>query len=175
MTESIEDINKQIEYLKQAIKEEKLMQKNFVLIPRQIANSKKKIKTYKNDIKNYTMKLKKGSKAAKDFMAKIRNLKSKPKKSKVGAVKNNTHNDTKSHNYKISISGDKQKKLSADAVSSMRSIAKAIQIIYKRNAWGDSELNNRENIAKAYTMLWELILSNGYTITQAGKLTKTIL
>jgi hypothetical protein len=57
----------------------------------------------------------------------------------------------------------------------MRSIAKAIQIIYKRNAWGDSELNNRENIAKAYTMLWELILSNGYTITQAGKLTKTIL
>jgi hypothetical protein len=65
------------------------------------------------------MKLKKGSKAAKDFMAKIRSLKGKPKKSKVGAVKRSTrkvfkkntsvlsgtHNDTKSHNYKISISG----------------------------------------------------------------------
>ena len=134
------------------------------------------------------MKLTKGSKAARDFMAKIRSMKNKPKKSKVGAVKrstrklvkNNTsvlsgtHKDTKSHNYKISISGTERKKLSADAVSSMRSIAKAIQIIYKRNAWGDNELNNRQNIAQAYTMLWELILSNGYTITQSGKLTKAI-
>lgn len=66
------------------------------------------------------MKLKKGSKAAKDFMAKIRRMKGKPKKTKLGAVKRSTrkvvkkntsvlgstqHNDTKSHNYKISISG----------------------------------------------------------------------
>ena len=63
------------------------------------------------------MKLKKGSKAAKDFMAKIRSMKNKPKKSKVGAikrstrkvVKNNTsvlsgtHTDTKSHNVKVSV------------------------------------------------------------------------
>ena len=188
MKETSEDIEKQIVYLKQAIEAEKMMQKKFVLIPRQLNNSKRKIKTYQNDIKKYTMTLKKGSKAAKDFMAKIRSLKGKPKKSKVSGIKRSTrkvfkkntsvlsgtHNDTKSHNYKISISGTERKKLSADAVSSMRSIAKAIQIIYKRNAWGDDELNNRQNIAQAYTMLWELILSNGYTITQSGKLTKAI-
>ena len=68
-----------------------------------------------------TMKLKKGSKAAKDFMAKIRSMKNKPKKSKVSGIKKSTrkvfkkntsvlsgtHTDTKSHNYRISISGNK--------------------------------------------------------------------
>jgi len=53
------------------------------------------------------MKLKKGSKAAKDFMAKIRAKKgkSKPKAKKVGLVKKafNLHKDTKSHNVKISV------------------------------------------------------------------------
>ena len=119
MKETSEDIEKQIVYLKQAIEAEKMMQKKFVLIPRQLNNSKRKIKTYQNDINKYTMKLKKGSKAAKDFMAKIRSMKNKPKKSKVGAVKRSTrkvfkkntsvlsgtHTGTKSHNYKISISG----------------------------------------------------------------------
>ena len=53
------------------------------------------------------MKLKKGSKAAKDFMAKIRAKKgkSKPKAKRVGLVKkaSNFHKDTKSHNVKISV------------------------------------------------------------------------
>jgi len=175
----IADVEYSLQELKKLIAEYGYT-KQLIAILTRINNKKSKL--------SGTMKLTKGSKAAKDFMAKIRSMKNKPKKSKVGAikrstrkvVKNNTsvlsgtHKDTKSHNYKISISGDTRKKLSADAVSSMRSIAKAIQIIYKRNAWGDSELNNRQNIAQAYTMLWELILSNGYTITQSGKLTKAI-
>jgi hypothetical protein len=54
------------------------------------------------------MKLKKGSLEAKKFMAKIRAKKGKPKK--VSGVKKpsvkKTHTDIKSHNYKISISGN---------------------------------------------------------------------
>ena len=54
------------------------------------------------------MKLKKGSLEAKKFMAKIRAKKGKPKK--ISGVKKpsvkKTHTDIKSHNYKISISGE---------------------------------------------------------------------
>ena len=57
------------------------------------------------------MKLKKGSLEAKRFMAKIRAKKGKSKK--VSGVKKpsvkKTHTDIKSHNYKISISGNKKK------------------------------------------------------------------
>jgi hypothetical protein len=60
------------------------------------------------------MKLKKGSKAARDFMAKLRasrGIKKKLSGNKKKAVKKSTakakkvHTDVKSHNYKISISG----------------------------------------------------------------------
>jgi hypothetical protein len=117
MKETSEDIEKQIVYLKEAIKAEKMMQKKFVLIPRQLNNSKRKIKTYQNDIKTYTMKLKKGSKAARDFMAKLRASRGKktaPKKTKIAGTKKKIvkpakakkiHTDVKNHNYKISISG----------------------------------------------------------------------
>jgi len=54
------------------------------------------------------MKLKKGSLEAKRFMSKIRAKKGKPKK--ISGVKKpsvkKTHTDIKSHNYKISISGN---------------------------------------------------------------------
>jgi hypothetical protein len=49
MKESKEDIKKQIEYLKEAIKQEQTMQKRFILIPRQLKNSKNKIKSYQKN------------------------------------------------------------------------------------------------------------------------------
>ena len=122
------------------------------------------------------MKLKKGSLKAKRFMAKIRTKKSKSKK--VSGVKKpsvkKTHTDIKSHNYKISISGLDRKKLSSDAISGLRSLAKASAIIWKRNAWADNELQSRYKIGEARTLLMQVIWDNGYTSTPQGKLIKTI-
>jgi hypothetical protein len=85
------------------------------------------------------------------------------------------HKDTKSHNVKIDImSGIENKKLSSDAISGLRSLGKAAQIIWKRNAWGDNELKNRVNIGHARTLLIEVIMNNGYTINSSGKLIKII-
>ena len=105
-------------------------------------------------------------------------IKKKPiKKAKYKAVKkvSGVHKDTKSHNVKINVlSGNIHKKLSSGAVSGLRSLAKASQIIWKRNAWGDNELKNRENIGHARALLIEVIMNNGYTVTPSGKLIKAI-
>jgi hypothetical protein len=122
------------------------------------------------------MKLKKGSLEAKRFMAKIRAKKGKAKK--VSGVKKpsvkKTHTDIKSHNYKILISGIDRKKLSSDAISGLRSLAKASSIIWKMNGYGLNELKNRNKIGEARVLLLEVIMENGYTSTPQGKIIKTI-
>jgi hypothetical protein len=122
------------------------------------------------------MKLKKGSLEAKRFMAKIRAKKGKSKK--VSGVKKpsvkKTHTDIKSHNYKISISGINTHKLNKDALSGLRSLAKASAIIWKRNAWGDNQIKGKEKIGHARVLLLEVIMENGYTSTPQGKIIKTI-
>jgi hypothetical protein len=131
------------------------------------------------------MKLKKGSVEAKRFMASIRAKKKGAKKApakklsgtkKIPMNKNKPsgkHTDIKSHNYNITISGVKRKTLSRDAISELKSIAKAESIIWKRNSWATKELTNTDKIAQARALLIEVILSNGYTSTPAGKLIKT--
>lgn len=106
-------------------------------------------------------------------------IKKKPTKkhAKKKAIKkiSGVHKDNKSHNVKINVlSGVDKKKLSSDAISGLRSLAKASQIIWKRNAWGDNELKNRENIGHARALLIEVIMNNGYTVTPSGKLVKAI-
>ena len=103
------------------------------------------------------MKFKKGSKEAKDFMAKLRASRGKKKavkKSKVGAVKRSarkvvvkqkgavlgsTHNDTKSHNYKISISG---------ADSYMNGVNDYIKQVQKRIAIFEKEISATDKAVK---------------------------
>jgi hypothetical protein len=126
------------------------------------------------------MKLKKGSLEAKRFMAKIRAKKGKPKK--VSGIKKTlrkktptkNHTDINSHNYKISISGINTHKLNKDALSGLRSLAKASAIIWKRNAWGDNHIKGKEKIGRARVLLLEVIMENGYTSTPQGKIIKTI-
>ena len=67
-----------------------------------------------------------------------------------------------------------KKKLSSDAISGLKSLAKASAIIWNRNAWGDNELIHRNKIGEARVLLLEVILANGYASTPQGKIIKTI-
>lgn len=120
------------------------------------------------------MKLKKGSKAARDFMAKLRASRGKkkavkktaPKKSKVSGTKKKTvkpskakkvHTDVKSHNYKISISG----LFHTDTIKDIDSLKKQyrdLALKYHPDA-GGTHLQFIE-LKKEYDQLFKQLLNN---------------
>jgi hypothetical protein len=110
-------------------------------------------------IKEKTMKLKKGSQAAKNYMASIRAKKKGPKKAAVkkATVKKapikSMHKDTKSHNVKISVvSGINKNSTHAEKYAYAYSIMKLAQ----------DKMLRRENLNSLENKLLSLVFSYGF-------------
>lgn len=98
------------------------------------------------------------------------------KKAKPKAAKkmNGKHTDTKSHNVNIRVISGQKQKISPAVKKNLAVLAKAHQIIWRGLNSDYRQLKGAEKIGGARVALLNIIEQNGFTLSESGKLIKTI-